>query len=41
MTGNGALVPSSTTGLVVSGERTSVEAGGGLTGGDAGLGGAW
>ena len=40
-TGDGALVPSSTTGLVVSGERTSAEAGGGPAGGGAGLGGAW
>ena len=39
--GMGALVPSSTTGLVVSGERTSAEAGGGPAGGGAGIGGAW
>ena len=41
MTGDGALVPSSAIGLVVSGERASAEAGGGLAGGGAGLGGAW
>ena len=40
-TGDGALVPSSTTGLVMLGERASAEAGGGPAGGDAGLGGAW
>ena len=39
--GNGALVPSSATGLVVLGKWTLAEAGGGLAGGDAGLGGAW
>ena len=38
---DGVLVPSSATGLVVSGERASVEAGGGPAGGGAGLGGAW
>ena len=40
-TGDGALVPSSTTGLVVLGERASAEAGGGPAGGNAGLGRAW
>ena len=41
-TGDGALVPSSATGLVVLGERTSAEAGGeGPAGGGAGIGGAW
>ena len=42
MTGDGALVPSLATGLVVLGEQASAEAGGeGPAGGGAGLGGAW
>ena len=41
MTGDGALVPSSATGLVVSGEQASAEAGGGPAGGGGGIGGAW
>ena len=40
-TGDGALVPSSATGLVVLGERASAEAGGRPAGGGAGIGGAW